>query len=354
MGAREDLTRAFEGRAEAVTGDALVGLFGDGCPEALVVGAGGRPVEIKAAPLGEVPEVASAQAVIEPFMDGFARRFLHRFAAGVFDNYAAILFARDDVAALAAYQYALEMRRQGMVGPGPRLILWNLLHGTGTALHAFNLAEAGRAMGELHEALGTTPDGTRTQGALADEAARQANCAALEKSGLSARDKFVFRNAGRWLPAPVHARLLGQVPLPAVASGPRAVLIGSATDVPAVHWLCDDLGLSLTDLTPYGSHWPACHAGPPDQSGLLRAVAEAPLNIRTNPPARFSAALDAGLQGCDLVISSVDTNDDSFGWELPRLRHTLSVPLVDLGFRPFRPCEQWLAKARGRIEEAMA
>ncbi|MBS8225433.1 hypothetical protein DYI42_04195 [Vannielia litorea] len=286
-------------------------------------------------------------------MDGFARRFLHRFAAGAFSRFAAILFCRDDVAALAAYQYALELRRQGRVAPGPRLILWNLLHGTSDALHAFNLSEAERALAELHEVLGAVPDAARTEGALVREARRQAACAALEESGLSARERYVFRNAGRWLAPEHHAALLENLVPKGIATRRRAALVGAATDTPALVGLCDDVRLGLTDLTPYGQGWPACHAGPGNLPGLLRSVSEAPLHIRTNPPARFGAALDAGISGCDLVISAVDGNDDSFGWELPRLRRSLSVPLVDLGFRPFRPDEGWLSDARAQIEEAL-
>ncbi|MCO6381569.1 hypothetical protein [Oceanicola sp. 502str15] len=355
MGAREDLIAAFEGRAEAVVTGAvpLVGLFGDGCPEALIAGAGGRAVEVKAPPLGEIAHDPGIARVIEPFMDAFASHFLHRFAAGAFSNYAAILFCRDDVAALAAYQYALEMRRQGMVGPGPRLILWNLAHGTGEALHRFNMAEAERALQELHEALGPQADEDRMQAAMAAESLRQKACATLEGSASSASDNFIFRNAGRWLEPGHHAALLSTFEPSEPTRKPRAALIGTAADTPALHGLCDTLGLAVTDQSPYGRIWPGCHAGPANLSALLRKVAEEPLNIRTNPPARFNAALDAALSDCDLVIASVDSNDDSFGWEIPRLRRSLAVPLVDLGFRPFRPGPDWLSKARARIEEAL-
>lgn len=132
-----------------------------------------------------------------------------------------------------------------------------------------------------------------------------------------------------------------------------AALIGTAADTSALPALCAELGLAVTDLTPYGSLWPACHIGPSDMPGLLNAVAEQPLHIRTNPPALFGTALDAALAGHDLVIAAVDRNDDSFGWELPRLARSLPMPLVNLGFRPFRPGAEWRATARQRIEEAL-
>ena len=112
MPVHANLLRAFEERADGVQADGkpLVGVFGEGVPLPLVAALGGLVVDVKAPPLGDAvdgPEVDCVSAVAEPFLDSFTARFLHRFAAGCFDRFATLIFARDDVAGLAAYQYAL-------------------------------------------------------------------------------------------------------------------------------------------------------------------------------------------------------------------------------------------------------
>jgi hypothetical protein len=178
----------------------------------------------------------------------------------------------------------------------------------------------------------------------------------MDAANIDPADALVWRNAGRWLDAATHAALLDDaVAVTPAAPGPRLGLVGSATEDVAFHRMLSGFG-PLTNLQPYGQPWPACHAGGPDLDGLLRAVATYPLHIRAAPPRRFGEALLDRLDDCDLVISQVDANDYSFGWEVPPLRDALAahgVPLVYLGFRPFRPDAAWLAIAQQRIEEAL-
>ena len=109
--------------------------------------------------------------VTEPFLDPFATRFLHRFAAGAFDQFETIVFVRDDVAGLAAYQYALELRRQKLLPKqGPRLFLWNLLHTDSAPAAKFNQQEGTRLIAHLSQTLDTTLDDARLSDAIAAEA----------------------------------------------------------------------------------------------------------------------------------------------------------------------------------------
>ncbi len=362
MDAAKRLCSAFRQRSAASSSDErpLVGVFGDGLPEALVAACGGRPVEVKAPPLDEELQHSDAVSrIAEPFLDEFASVFLHRLATGAFDSFAALIFARDDTAALTAYQYASELRRQRRIArEGPRLHLWNLLHTDSAAAHAFNMDQAARLVAFLGETLAIPADENRATAMFAAEADRLDAVNRMEAHRIGGANEFVWRNAGRWLAPEVHAGLLDAALAEETSLDPvRSIgLVGTACDVPDVHRICERFGRVVVDLQPYGKVWPRCHAGGPDLDGLMQRVATEPLNIRINPPHRFGAALVDELKECDAVVVSYDANDDSFGWEVPSLRKALAarnIPLVDLGFRPFRPDQDWCREAADRIAEAL-
>ena len=362
--AAETLEGAFRDRCCAGSGGEAarprVGLFGDGLPEALVAAAGGEAVEVKAPPADDALAAGShaVSAVIEDFVDPYAARFLHRFAAGWYREHAALIFARDDVAALTAYQYATELRRQNVIDRGgPRLLLWNLVHADSEAAHRFNMIQAERLRSALAETLGVASNDGALPAALAAEAERRQALGRIDAAGVAGRLALVWRNAGRWLPPGRHADLLDAAPgaAPARPAGPRIGLVGTAVIDPAFHAMLDTIGPVVADLQPYGRVWPDCHAGGPDLDALIRSVARFPLHLRAAPPERFRAALLDWLSGCDLVVTQVDTSDDGFGWVVPALRHALAardVPLVELGFRPFRPDAAWLDTAREKVAAA--
>ncbi|WP_216665574.1 hypothetical protein [Pseudoruegeria sp. HB172150] len=323
-------------------------------PEVLIAAHGGQLADVKAPPLADAadgPRVPAVDAVAEYFLDPFAVRFLHRFAAGAFDDFALIVFARDDVAGLAAYQYALELRRQGRVrSQGPRLYLWNMLHTDSAPAETFNLTEYARLQVCLRDVLGGEADAQSLKDAIAREALRRAALARLPQHG---SDAFMARNAGRWMAPDTHAALLAD--LPDSGEGPRIVLVGTACDIPVMHEICAGLGQVMADLQEYGRVPAPSEETTP--TAILRGLSCDPLHIRAAPPARFTSALHAEAAGADLVIASVDPNDDGFGWEVPGLRTAVEANggrFLDLGFRPFRPDAAWRANARRRIEEALA
>ena len=354
------LEAAFETRGARAAGAApLVGLFGDGCPEALVAASGARPVEAKAPPKGaaDLPRAPEVEAILERFVDPYAAAFLHRLAAGWYDGHAAVVFAQGDGAALTAYQYATELRRQGRVPPGgPRLLLWTLVRARTEAAGRFNAIQAERLVAELTALTGTSFGGLAAAQAAEDR--RRAALARMEAARPSARQALVWRNAGRWLAPDAHAALLDAATASAAApDGPKLGLVGTATIDPGFHAMLDRCGHLVADLQPYGEVWPRCHAGGPDLAGLARAVAADPLHLRAAPPAAYRRALLDGLEGCEVVVAQVDPTDDGFGWEVPALRAALGergVPLVDLGFRPPAPDAAWLDAAAARIAAAAA
>ncbi|MBF9030949.1 hypothetical protein HKCCE3408_11140 [Rhodobacterales bacterium HKCCE3408] len=354
--AAERLERAFAAKAEGAVMDApRIGIFGDGLPDALVTAAGAVPLDIKASPDGVRPDPRVAPFV-EPFMDRFAAGFLHRLAAGAFDGFAGLVFARDDTAGLTAYQYALELRRIGILPDGPPLHLWNLLHTDSAPVHRFNMSEAARLDAFLSD---TTGHGFREglEHALEVESRRLDAVERLALAGLPARTEFTWRNAGRWLGPEDHAGLIADAIGAATASSPGPVigLIGSASIDPALYDMLDRIGRLSVDLQPYGHVWPAAHAGGPDLDGLIRAVATNPLHPRAAPAGCYRAALTERLANCDVVVAYCAPHEETLGWDLPSLSAALAakgVPVVDLGFLPANPHDDWLAAAEARIRAA--
>ena len=366
MTAYDDLRHAFETRADGAAGGEgpAVGLFGEGCPAPLIVAAGGRPLDVKAPPLADAtsgPRVATVDRVVEDFMDAFATRFLHRLAAGAFDGWPLILFARDDVAGLAAYQYATELRRQGLIpADGPRLHLWNMLHTDSAPAARFNAGERDRLVAVLGETLGRVPDDAAVAAALLAERDRARALSRLPAGGETA---FVARAAGRWMSAGAHAAALdalddghaGQGAAPAPSEVPAIAFVGTACDLPVLHALADEVGRVHADLQDYGQS-PAAPTGATPET-LVADLSRQPLSVRAAPPRRYTDALIDGTDGADLVIASVDRNDDAFGWEIPSLREAVEARgarFLDLGFRPFRPDAAWIDGARTRIAKALA
>ena len=349
------LDAAFDargGRAPALRdGRPPVGLFGDGCPEAFVLAAGGTPVEVKAPPAGDAAMAPPERVarVVEDFLDPFAARFLARFAGGWYDGYAALVFVRDDAAGLTAYQYALELRRQGRVpAGGPDLLLWNLVRRDDAATQRFNGRMAADVAARLGAATGRAFAEDGFAAASAAEAARTEALSRAAARGVAGAEMHRWRNAGRWLAPLDHAALLDAAAA-RPASGPAIGLVGTALADDALHRALDGVGRVTEDLQPYGAVWPACHAGgAADLEGCLAAVARHPLHLRAMPPAAYRAALVERLAGCDVVLAQADDSDDAFGWEVPALAEALrnrGVPLVDAGLHDGPPTAAWAARA---------
>lgn len=359
LGAASELQRAFAQRADGLASAPvpLIGYFGDGIALPIIQAAGAICADVKAPPLADAENgvvVPSVAEVAEPFLDDFTARFLHRFASGALAQFDLIVFARDDVAGLAAYQYAQELRRQGLVSKdGPRLFLWNLVHTDSAAAHRFNMLELANLRSVLSE-LGLKDDDAHLAKILDQERKRRA---LVESLVCSAADRFVFRNAGRWLTPGAHISALEQVSTQEPADGQRHVgLVGNANDLALMRELCGQFGHLSVDLQPFGDVWDYDIEAVSDAESLVRAIAQNPLHVRTSPAENFGAVLRTRLAKCDLVVATLDRNDDSFGWEVPELKKFVKQNggrFVDLGFMPFRPDRVWLAAARAQIQEVL-
>lgn len=339
-----------------------IGIFGNGVPEALLAAAGVQPVDVRSAPDGVAPQTPAIAALIEPFLDDHARLFLHRLFSGRLDHLAAIVFPRDEAAALTAFHYAREIVRLGIATCRPRLHLFNLVHRDGPAALRFNRSEAARLWSELGVA---APTEAALSTALAAERARAAALSRLAEARSRGRvtgtDAMVWRNAGRVLAADHHADLLTAAlagPPAPPATGPRLALIGAPTNDIALCSALETIGPIVADPHPMGDVWPAPLPAGDSLDDILIAAAADPFCPRIVPPARHPQAVIAACVAAraDFALFQLDQHDDLLGWDLPTLRVGLAahgIPLADLGFRDHRPDAGWRENALAILRAAL-
>ena len=342
-----------------------IGVFGNGVPEPLVAAAGATPVHLN---FGRPPAGRSSPdgiaAVIEPFVDEEVRLFLLRLVSGEFADYRGIIFARDDAPALIAYQYATEWVRQGRAhGKVPPLFLWNLVHTSSAPVRSFNQVQAGKLF-DFFAAVGLTRPSERSIGAAsAHELSRRSRLDALaQHESITGSIASRWRNAGRFMPAQDHARLLSAALMEAKTltnetPAARLGLVGSPLASMAAYSMFERFGRLVADLQPWGQVWPGRDATP-NVEAILAATAADPFCPRATPAHTHRKALVKAIVAarCDLVICQLAQTDDTFGWEVPALQADLAeqgIGFVNLGFRDAEPDRNWLNHAASLIAAAL-
>ncbi len=349
------LEAAFAARDRGSSGDLpRVGLFGNGIPEVVIAAVGACPVHLSLDHGGQRHEV---DRVVEPFVEPETRIFLNRLLGGEFADYRGIVFARDDAAALTAYQYAREWLRQRPADGVPPLFLWNFIHTDSGPAQAFNRVQGGKLAAFL-QGVGLAAPAAGWADAVADEGARRAALArmqALVGRGISGAVAMCWRNAGRFIEAGRHARLIDDaLPPQGVQAGRRIGLVGSALGSAAVYEALEETGTIVCDLQPWGAVWPGPEVAMPDLDTLLAGMARNPYSPRIVPPTAHRAALVEALvaAGCEVVVCQLSQHDDSFGWEIPSLAAELEargIGFINLGFRDHEPDAEWCAAAAARV-----
>ncbi|MCI5078102.1 2-hydroxyacyl-CoA dehydratase family protein [Oricola sp.] len=360
------LDDAFSGKRPPQRNARTVGVFGNGLPESFLSAMGFAPADAKTAPEADLSARApDIEPYVEPFVDDYARIFLHRLFSGRLDDLHAIVFCRDDAAAFVAYQYARELVRQAVgPSPAPRLVLWNLVHRDSGPSAAFNARQVDKLLGDLGADVGAEAFADSLKGAVAEERRRGAALSAMEalrkanRPTITGTEAFTWRNAGRSLAAAEHADLLESACAAAASrtappARQRIGLIGSSTDSLALMRMIEDHGALVTDLQPLGDVWPGPLGGD-TLDDILRAEATDPFCPRAEPAVLHRDALVSRCveDRCDLVVAQLDQNDDSVGWDLPSLDRALGergIRLVNLGFRDHRPDDAWLASASKKM-----
>lgn len=285
--------------------------FGHGVPLSHPALAGLAVADVTRAP-PLAPRPASRIApLLEPFLDPFVRAFLFALEAGALDGAALILVWRQGPGALHAYRYAAELRRLGLLPPGPPLHLWNRARPGSPGAARFDAVEDAR----LSAALSGLP-----RGPAIDRAGPLAALEALQAAGRICGAEAQRRR----LAARAGGVAVDAVPSPAPPPAPpppgrRLALAGAPLGNAALHdWLAGQ-GLLVLDLTS-----PDPPEGEPGD--LLTA------------------------RGVDEVIWQVDPNDDLHGWRMPDLRALCArsgIGFRDLGFVPPWPSPADLARLPG-------
>lgn len=244
------------------------------------------------------PDSSRIAPLLEPFLDPFVRSFLFGLERRAYDDAARIVIWRQGAGALHAFRYAEELRRLGLLPPGPPILLWNRAASRGPGASRFDQRQdAALAQALSGLARGTDPDRIRDrQGILADWARWQ------HEAWISGAAAFGARLAARRGEAP-------DLTPGAPRGGCRLALAGSPLGGDGLHRWLDRQGALVLDLQ-----------GPDEPSGdpadLLR------------------------LHRIGHLVWQVDPADDLHGWHAPRLRRIcqeLDIRFTDLGFLPTWP-----------------
>lgn len=367
--ARAELDNAFAQRDRYNGQDRVprIGIFGNGVPEVLIAAAGVTPVHLNMATSDLATDGESeVDAVIEPFVDAEVRRFLQRLVAGAFADCQGIVFARDDAPALIAYQYATEWVRQGKASDGvPPMFLWNLVHTSTPAARAFNQTQSDKLFAFLAGVGLRRPSSDDVAGASADEAARADALERLDAAmgeTVSGETALRWRNAGRFMSATDHARLIaqalsGDVTAKAI-SGPRIGIVGSPLACAQTYAMVETFGPIVCDLQPWGQVWPGKANTAFGVDAVLEAEAANRFCTRISPPSEYRKAMVEALVAaqCDLVLCQLSQTDDSFGWEIPNLQADLAdkgIAFLNLGFRDPEPDARWRDNASKLLAKAL-
>lgn len=270
-----------------------VQLFGHGVPLAAPVLAGLDLCDVTRWRF-DPPASSAIAGVLEPFLDPFVRSFLFGLEAGAFDG-AALVVWRQGAGALHAWRYALELRRLGLLPPGPPLLLWNRAQGSGAAAREFDRGQD-RVLGLT---LADLP-----RGAVRDWHGEAVALTALQAAGHLGGAEAMRRRAAARAGQPLD--LTPEGPL---RPGPRLALAGAPLGGEGVHRWLDTQGALLVDL-------------------------QAPDAANENPAALLAA------HRIEALVWQVDPQDDLHGWRAPGLKRLcadLGIRFVDLGFVPTWP-----------------
>jgi hypothetical protein len=209
--------------------------------------------------------------------------------------------------AIHAFRYASELRRLGLLPPGPPLHLWNAAQGETAAARHFDRTESAR----LDAALAGLP-----RVAPVDHAGPMATLEALQAAGRisgaeAQRRRLTARAEGRPVdPTPAS---------PPPPDGPRLALAGAPLGNDALHRRIETQGRLVLDMQGPGA--------PLGKIGDLLFT-----------------------RGIERLFWQVDPHDDLHGWRMPGLRDLcarLGIGFVDLGFVPAWPETGDLARLDG-------
>jgi hypothetical protein len=298
-------------------------------PVEIVRAAGLRPVLAR----GRGRATPAADAVLEPdLFPARLRQLVDDALTGRLAHVAAVVLPRTSDADYKCFLYLREFGRRG--SRLPPVLLFDLLQSGGPEVGGHNIARTREICGRLAEISGHPFDSSALQGEilLANRARASARRLASLRTGptrLTGVEALALLGA-RWqmdseryaaLAESVAAALAAWLPI----EGPRVLLAGAPVDTTALHTAVEAAGaLVVAEMSPFGSGGIGgdVESGDEPVAALANHYRKTALAART-PVATLMRRIENELAAVDAVIVSLPPDDQSFGWDYPRLRALL-------------------------------
>lgn len=301
-------------------------------PVELVRAAGFSPVVAR----GSGAPTPAAGHVLEP--DLFPNRLgqlVEAALAGRLANVAAIVLPRTSDPDYKCFLYLRELVRRGDVATLPPVLLFDLLHSDGPDTQAYN-TERTRVLSTLLASLAgrkPEPDDLRREIASANRAraaARRLNALRTAAPRIAGVEALPLLGAF-WQLAPERYAALAEAAADSLAGrsaleGPRVLLAGTPVDSTALHAAIEaESAVVVAELSPFGSGGVSAdvEASGDPFAALAEHYGRTSIDARL-PVKALMRRFDDALSTVAAVVLSLPPDDESFGWDYPRVRELLA------------------------------
>lgn len=298
-------------------------------PAEIIRAAGLRPVVAR----GSARPTPEADAVLETdLFPARLRQLVEAALTGRLAQVAAIVLPRTSDADYKCFLYLRELGRRGT--RLPPVLLYDLLHSIGPEVREHDVARTRELFLQLARITGRKPDADTLRAEIqranrARAAARLLDSLRTRPTRLTGVEALALLGA-RWQISSERYAELAESVAPALAAwlpieGPRVLLAGAPVDATALHSAVESAGaLVVSEMSPFGSGGVArdVESGDEPVAALADHYRDTALDART-PVATLMRRIENELTAVDAVIVSLPPDDQSFGWDYPRLRALL-------------------------------
>ena len=276
------------------------------------------------------------------------RQLVEAALAGRLANVAAVVLPRTSDPDYKCFLYLRELVRRGVATALPPVLLFDLLHSDGADARAYN-AERAHALSTLLASLAgrqTEPHDLRREIANANRAraaARRLNALRTDAPRIAGVDALPLLGAF-WQLEPERYVALAEAAADSLAGrptleGPRVLLAGAPVDSTALHAAIEaDGAVVVAELSPFGSGGVSTDIEGSDDpfAALTEHYRRESIDARL-PVQALMRRLDDALGTVAAVVISLPPDDETFGWDYPRVRELLahrSIPHAVLAGDP--------------------
>jgi hypothetical protein len=333
----DELRAAFENSFSALGSDAArnrgtVVISWPSVPVELVRAAGFSPVVAR----GSGAPTPAADQVLEPdLFPNRLRQLVEAVLAGRLADVAAIVLPRTSDPDYKCFLYLRELVRRGAVATLPPVLLFDLLHSTGPDTQPYSTERARALATRLGSLAGRPPAPDDVRRAIAGTnraraAARRLNALRIDAPRIAGADALPLLGAF-WQLEPERYAALAESAADTLAGGstlegPRVLLAGAPVDSAALHTAIEAEGaIVVAELSPFGSGGVGADVEGSDDpfAALAEHYGRESIDARL-PVEALLRRLDDALGAADAVVLSLPPDDESFGWDYPRVRELLA------------------------------